>query len=139
MKKIFLITIASISFMACEDDLDNSKTPNGNNIPKCTMKGRWHTTMNVLYEFTDSFRYTFYKNPDGKYGTLQEGSRLDKKKWWMEGDSLVIDQNGRGTSLIKTLPKYSCDCNVFKTDHEYNGSTWTNIQWKEGHDTTYCK
>ena len=137
MKKILLIVgIVSIGlYSSCEKE--------GTILPKptkCSIKGRWETKFNVLYEFTDSFRYTFYKDPTkNEYGTLSEGLGLDKKRWYMKGDSLVIDHDGRGNSLSVTLPKFSCDCNVTTTNHEYNGSEWKNIQWKEGHDTLICK
>jgi hypothetical protein len=143
MKKLITIgLVGTLLVLSCTKEKglekNTSKTPVDSSTMVCRVIGRWQSTMNVLYEFTDSFRYTMYLE-DGKYGTLAEGKGLEKKKWWTIGDTLVVDLTGRGTSLQKSLQRFSCDCQVRHLETFYNNESFPSIYWREGYDTLRCK
>ncbi len=127
---LFVLGAMSLSMFSC--DKDDTSTPAKLN---CDVKGRWVTPFNVLYEFTDSLKYTLYST-DGTFGSITPG--MQGKPWEMQGDTLVIHNSS--TSIAKQYVEFDCACNVMRlTQSSMPGSITINTYRKEGFDYISCK
>ncbi len=106
--------------------------------PSCSIEGRWIDPLgNTLYEYKDSLRYTIYQTtPGGQFGTIADAIP-GQKKWWMEGDSLVLKLGS--SRYAKFLAEFDCNCNRMKLTANCLTGICSGIYWKEGFDTTTCQ
>ena len=136
MKRIILLLFTLVLFN-CSSDNDEPTTTQ--EIPEATLIGRWNLVGfegNVLYEFTEDKRYTFYSE-DGNFPTLEEAqqqSEIIGLDWYYEGDRVTVDLNF-GNFLTLT-PQFVCDNYVIKwiNDEEEIHS----IYFREGYDLSEC-
>jgi opacity protein-like surface antigen len=112
MKK-FLLVIMTIALLNCSSDSDPVLPQD---IPEATIIGRWNIVGfegNVLYEFTENKRYTFYSD-DGTFPTLEEAlteqPNLIGLDWYYEGDQVTVDLNFGNFSTL--TPEFVCDNQV---------------------------
>lgn len=135
MRKLLFVTVigALLFVVSCKKDTQ----PVVSN-PTCSIEGRWIDPLgNTLYEFKDSLRYTIYQTtPGGQFGTIADAIP-GPKKWWMEGDSLVLKLGS--SSYAKFLAEFDCNCNRMKLTANCVTGICSGIYWKEGFDTTTCQ
>lgn len=131
--KTILFPMLGLAILVASCSKSNQATPNATH---CPVKGRWiHPLGTSLYEFTDSLRYTIYST-NGQFGSIATAIP-NPNKWWMEGDTLVVDLNSGNFS--RTAVSFECNCNLMKLDGSHNQTTWTSRFWKEGADSTRCQ
>lgn len=103
MKKFaLLVAVAALAVVSC------SKGPEARDA---SIVGRWHVVgfeETVLYEFTDSLRYTIYST-DGVFGPL-DSAIPGPHHWEFVGDTVVIDLNFGNESRL--YPRFDCNNNV---------------------------
>ena len=134
IKLLFVTVIGALLFVvSCKKDTQ----PVVSN-PTCSIEGRWIDPLgNTLYEYKDSLRYTIYQTtPGGQFGTIADAIP-GPKKWWMEGDSLVLKLGS--SRYAKFLAEFDCNCNRMKLTANCLTGICSGIYWKEGFDTTTCQ
>ena len=127
MNRIFVVIAVLLISFSCKEN--NEKDGQNSNV-ECVVKGRWVVMNSTLYEFDDSLKHTIYST-NGKFGTL-DSAIPNPNKWWMEGDSLVVDLNFG--NIVKYDVTFDCDCKVM----ELNNSNGKVRYWKEGFDIGNC-
>jgi hypothetical protein len=102
----------------------------------CKVTERWVVMPSTMYEFTsDSLKYTIYST-NGVFGSIADAIP-NPHTWYLDGDTLVEDL-GFG-NVAKRHVEFACDCNVMRWTSEFQGVSYTQYLWKEGHDTATCK
>ena len=118
MKRIILL-IVTLALYNCSSDNDESIITG--EIPEAILLGRWNLEGfegNVLYEFTEDKRYTFYSE-DGNFPTLEEAqqqSGFNGLDWYYEGEKVTIDLNFGNYSTL--TPQVVCDNYVIKWNND---------------------
>lgn len=137
MKKFLLILLVTVLMISCEKN--EIEIPE---IPEATIIGRWQIQgdieISVQYEFTETKRFTIYKNDDGTYPTLEEFNELNPEltgnDWEYAGDTVVVDLNFGNYS--KLVPTFKCNNYIIDWTDE-DGAFW-GTYLREGYDITEC-
>lgn len=111
MRRIIFTLLIVTTLSACSKE-DNSNLDE--NLPEATLIGRWNFVGfdgAVLYEFTDSKRFTFYSD-DGTFISLEEllvsgGGLASGNPYWYEGDKVSIDLHFG--NILTLTPEFVCD------------------------------
>jgi hypothetical protein len=100
-----------------------------------SLVGRWHLVgfeTTVMYEFTDTLRYTIYSS-DGTFGGV-ETAIPNPNSWVWDGDQVVVDMNFGNESRL--TPVFKCEGQVidwYDSEDQFAGT-----YFRENFDYSSC-
>ena len=131
-KKLLMLFTALFLVVGCSEDSPTNSSDSEN----YTMIGRWVQVgfeENVLYQFTDTDRHTFYASEPGVFGSIEDGSIRHPVVYHNDG-SFTIDLHFGNFATF--TPEFSCEGRVvdFLLSDGEKHSTYS----KENFNTENC-